>query len=88
MANDKIKGECTLSTCAGAFFNVTFKRSSTVIAGLPCKGVEHFLVGDPVFGVAFKLHNGAEKRKEGIGGGGGGGISVCAAAVADGICDA
>lgn len=38
----------TLKFC-GAFFRVTFSKSSTVIAGLLNSGVEHFLEGDLMF---------------------------------------
>lgn len=73
----------------GAFFRVTFKRSSTVILGLFNNGVEHFLVGVKLhlllFGVVgvtdgagdWKETKGkaGEKERKGVGrGGGGGGI--------------
>lgn len=74
----------TLALC-GAFFKVTFRRSSTVILGLFNNGVEHFLVGVTllllillllgVVGVTgdWKKAEGRDTGGKGRGGGGGGG---------------
>lgn len=60
----------TLILC-GAFFRVTFKRSSTVMLGLFNNGVEHFLVGVklyllllPLFGVVGVIADGTGDWKE------------------------